>query len=162
MKSFTRSTGNKDFDFYLRGQNSVIQVCTVLKSKTDATGAVRPGVKYYMPANKDIESATTIGIQFFKDLKGTPGLSDVYPYPAGSVTVTALGLDQYLTVTLCDADGVILFNRVPVVDFIATLRKVKAYTGKICTYKSYFQLTNAPVINTSEPIVVNLAFFLRT
>jgi hypothetical protein len=161
MRNFTRSTGNKSFDYYTRKQAEIIQFATVLKSRTDVTGAVRPGVKYYLPANSIILSKMTIGIIYFDRANNTaPEISDVYPYPVPSVTAGSLGLDLFLTLTLCDDQGVILFNRIPLPDLIATLRKVKPYTGKICTFKSYFQLTNAPVVSTPDSIVVNLAFYL--
>lgn len=162
MRNYTRSTGSKSFDYYLRAYSEVIQVPTILKSRTGVTGALQPGVKYYMQPNNVIGSKTTVGIEYFPaENRDAPIISGVYPYPVESITVGALGLDIYLTVTLCDNDGVILFNRVPVPDLIATLRKVKAYTGKICTQKSYFQLTNSPPIATPDPIVVNLAFYLK-
>jgi hypothetical protein len=163
MRNFTRSTGNKEFDFYTRANAQVVQVVTVLKSRTNVTGGVRPGIKYYFESNPVVESNTTIGIEGFQQVGRIvgPTISDNYPYPFGAFTVQSFGLDRFLTVTFCDSDGKILFNRVPLTELVAPLRKVKPYTGQICLFKSYFQLTNAPIITTADPIVVNLAFFLR-
>lgn len=154
-------TQSRSFDWYTRRPSEIVFLTTVLKSRTNVTGAVRPGVRYYLPDSKVIFDKITMGLAFYPlPGKGFPGGSSGYPYPAGSVTVQALGLDQYLTLTLVDKNGSILFNNIPVSSLVNTLRKFRPYSGRICTYKSYFQLTNAPVINTADPIVCNIAFFL--
>jgi hypothetical protein len=165
MRFLTSSkTSSRAFDYYTKRPFEIIQLTTVLKSRTDVTGALRPGVRYYLPDNKEIFSRITIGLISFPTVNnpvtGAPEGPDIYPYPAGSLTAESLGLDLYLTLTLCDKNGSILFNRIPVRSLANTLRKFRPYSGRICTFKSYFQLTNAPVINTADPIVCNIGFYL--
>jgi hypothetical protein len=117
-----------------------------------------------MPDNKEIFSRITMGLVSFPSVnqrvQGAPQGPDAYPYPAGSLTAESLGLDFYLMLTLCDKNGSILFNKIPLRSLANVLRKFRPYSGNICTFKSYYQLTNAPIIATADPIVSNVGFFL--
>jgi len=160
-----RSTGNKEFDYYLRASDEVIQIPTIIKPETEPGQFffVRSGRKIYMAANPEIEASTTIGIEAFPfEIRSNPTLSQLYPVPKpGSFTAAGLGVDNRIFVTFCDKEGVELFKRVPLPDLYANLRKVKAYTGRISTFRSYFEIAPGGFNADGAAIVVNLAFYLR-
>lgn len=164
MRNYTRSTGNKEFDYYTRYNDEVIQIPTIIKPETTpGLFFVRSGRKIYMAANPEIEANMTIGIQAFPfQGRGVPLLSQLYPVPKpGSNTAAGIGVDTRILVTFCDCNGVELFKRVPLPDLYPQLRKVKAYTGKISTFRSYFEISPGGFNADGNAIVVNLAFYLR-
>lgn len=165
MRFFNNSsqTGSKAFDFYTRRPSDIVYLRTVLKSKTNVPETLRSGVRYYLPENQIIQDRICMGLIFLPEpnfaIFGAPIVSTGWPYPFNSVTIQ--GLQRFLTLTLCDENGTILFDKIPVRSLANVNRKFKPYSGKICTYKSYFQFVNFPIAPNQKSIVCNIGFYLK-
>jgi len=157
MKTFTPSTGNRDLIPYLKRPADIIQVPVIVN---DFNRPLLPGNRLYLPSVPIVQSSMTIGILSYSTnaLRDSPEISTEVARPVNGVNVGQFGLDAYLYLTLCNAQGVELFKSIPYLSLIATLRKYKPYTGQICLFKSYFKVASgAPVFGSLQ--IANLQFF---
>lgn len=119
-----------------------------------------PGERRYLPDIPIINSKTIIGITAFSSTLGN--ISDILAKPQPGINVGVVGIDSYLTLTLCDNDGNELVKNFPYLGLSTSSfnRKFLPCLLNINTRKSYFKLNNnTPVVPAQ--ITANLTFYLR-
>lgn len=149
-----KQTGSREFGYYTRTPAQEVQLPVLVNSQGKP---ITPGSRIYMPENPVINSQMTIGILGFTSNGGS--ISNAIAKPVG-LNVNAVGLAEFLLITLCDKNGTELIKRMPYNELCFRQRKFLPVFAHIATHRSYFSVTNgAPAITLNA--VANLVYFLR-
>lgn len=146
---------NKQLNFYLRPAKLIQQLPVTVNTISQP---LIPGERLYLPDNPIINSMVTIGILAYSTQ--IAGISNTVAKPQPGINVGALAFDDYLTLTLCDKNGVELIKNMPYKGLANAEKKYNPVLLKVNTRRSYFKLNNAaPALGSN--LVANIVFYLR-